>query len=346
MQPFGTDRVRPGEGERVFLSSRYSKGWNARVEKTLTTAQFPGTAVLWEERYFEVVVAETLPQGGVRYTLEPWLEQHAMRVVDRYDAEAEDERVAAWRKSIVREKQRKTVNAVAFLAGHLPVRVQEAMGSELGIIPLRMTYLSLLTELAIVAAILFDIVRRVSAEEAIPNWEVILFAFFFIEMGIRYMFAFTQARPIGSTIGLIVYLIVYAGRGKREMPNALVGEKGLGLYIREEEEDTKLRDAFLIREPLITLLSPADQERVAQRFHYDYRRQSANVAVIFLIFSVAGVITSLHTLRAHSSLSALISLLCAAGLALEQLFRLASFRRGPTGSILGVLARPFARKLL
>src|SRR5258706_16040637 len=84
MQAFGSDRVRVADDGRVLLSSRVGKGWTTRVEKTLTTAEFPGTAVLWSYAYYEVVDAEPLPSGGVRYTLLPWRDAHAMRVVDRY----------------------------------------------------------------------------------------------------------------------------------------------------------------------------------------------------------------------------------------------------------------------
>ena len=34
MQAFGSDRVRQGDGEQIVLSSRLSKGWTSRVEKT------------------------------------------------------------------------------------------------------------------------------------------------------------------------------------------------------------------------------------------------------------------------------------------------------------------------
>ena len=49
--------------------------------KTLTSAEFPGTAVLWEERYFEVVEARA-GEGGVGYVLEPWQEMHVMRTIE------------------------------------------------------------------------------------------------------------------------------------------------------------------------------------------------------------------------------------------------------------------------
>src|SRR2546423_137213 len=107
MQTFGTDRVRVADDGRFLLSSRLDKGWQPRVPKTMTKSEFPGTAVLWEAAYYEVVESESLPGGGVRYTLEPWREQHAMRVVDRYDAESEAARLGEHRLAIRRETGRR-----------------------------------------------------------------------------------------------------------------------------------------------------------------------------------------------------------------------------------------------
>src|SRR2546428_2438440 len=117
--------MRGGAGDRMTLPCRVSRGWTARVKKTSTSVKFPGTAVLWEERYFEVVVAEALPAGGVRYVLEPWRDHHAMRVTDRYDEESEAQRTNELRKQEQREKHRKSANALALLTGHLPAVVQE-----------------------------------------------------------------------------------------------------------------------------------------------------------------------------------------------------------------------------
>src|SRR5258708_32354221 len=125
MQAYGSDRVRPGDGEQFVLLSRISKRWTPRAVKTLTSAEFPGTAVLWEERYFEVIDADALPQGGVRYVLEPWQEMHVMGTTDRYDAESDTERLAQHRAELSRETKRKPTKAVAIFVGPLPSRVQE-----------------------------------------------------------------------------------------------------------------------------------------------------------------------------------------------------------------------------
>src|SRR5579872_4419458 len=103
MQAFGSDRVRPGDGQQIILSSRLSKGWTTGNER------IPGTAVLWDERYFEVVGIEQVPQG-FRYVLEPWRDHHTMRLTDRYDAESEAQRVDEHRNTLKRETSRKSAN--------------------------------------------------------------------------------------------------------------------------------------------------------------------------------------------------------------------------------------------
>ena len=58
MRAYGTDRVRAGDGAAMIISSRRDKGWKARVPKTLRLP-VPGTAVLWADSYYEVVIAAT-----------------------------------------------------------------------------------------------------------------------------------------------------------------------------------------------------------------------------------------------------------------------------------------------
>jgi hypothetical protein len=116
-------------------------------------------------------------------------------------------------------------------------------------------------------------------------------------------------------------------------------EKGTLVPISEAPEERATSDALMLREPLVTLLSAADQARVVARFGYDYRKQSGFVAGFILFFSSLGIVTSTHS-------GARISFLVASGLAVEQIYRLAVFRKRPVGSVLGVVARLFVGKLL
>jgi hypothetical protein len=340
MQAYGSDRVRPGDGEQIVLLSRIPKAWTPRVAKTLTTAEFPGTAILWEECYFEVVDAEPLPQGGVRYVLEPWRDMHAMRTTDRYDAGREEERVAEYRAQISRETKRKSANALSILVGHLPACVQEAMGRELGIPPGRLTMVSALGIYAVVCALVLWLVGGMMAHTPRPIVFFILAAYLFVETTFRFFLAWQSGRPAGSAAGILGYILFYytvADRAKVISPFAQ--EKGLQTPIGETPQERVASDALLLREPLVTLLSAADQARVAARFGYDFRHQSSMIAGVILLFAALGVASSMNR-------GAVISLIVASAVGAEQVYRLIVLRRRPAGSFLGIVARPFVRKLL
>jgi len=340
MQAYGSDRVRADDGARVELLSRIPKAWTPRAPKTLTTAEFPGTAVLWEERYFEVISAEPLPQGGVRYVLEPWPEMHAMRTIDHYDDAHEAQRLAEYRAQLARETKRKSANALALLAGHLPAGVQEEIGRELGIIAPRLTIFSALGVYAVVITLVLWLVSGIMSGTPRPLPVYLVTGYLFVETSLRFGIAWLIGRPAGSAIGVIGYLIYYytaADRTRAVSPFAR--EKGMVITITETPADRAVADSLVMREALVTLLSPADQARVAARFGYDYRHQSSVIAILILFFAAIGVATSLHR-------GALISLIAASAIAAEQLYRLVILRSRPAGSILGIAARPFVRKLL
>ena len=101
-------------------------------------------------------------------------------------------------------------------------------------------------------------------------------------------------------------------------------------------EDVAIRDALTLKEPLLTLLPPADQKRLAERVGFDYRRTAFAVAWVILVFAALGAFTS----------STAPAMLIAAAVAVEQVVRLMRLRREPVGSIFGILVRPFVRDLL
>ena len=337
MTPYGSDRVRV-DGERIVLSSRLPKGWTARVERTLTSAEFPGTAVLWEEQYFEVIVAEPLPQG-VRYTLEPWQEHHAMRVTYRYDADSEAQLAAEWRAAHAREQKRQTAGALSLLTGQLPAIVQERIGSELGVLASRMTLISLILELVLLVLILSYIATELVNERAIPSWAIIVGGYLFLETAFRYLIVWTQSRPVGSTLGVLFYIAYWLVTGRVKEATPFTSLPGHAVPIGDTPPERRDIDALTLREPFATLLPVADQWRLRERYGYDYRHLSAAVAGVILSFAILGMITSIISRSIGSGLLALV-------VAAEQIVRLGALRRGPAASVLGFLARPLLRKLL
>jgi hypothetical protein len=337
MTPYGSDRVRV-DGERIVLSSRLPKGWTARVARTLTSAEFPGTAVLWEEQYFEVVGAEPLPRG-VRYTLEPWRDHHAMRLTARYDDDSETALAAEWRAAHARERNRLSAAWLAPLTGHLPAIVQERIGAELGVLATRQTQWSLLSELALLVPIVGYIVTEIMAQRPKPTWAIVAAAFLFLETALRFLVVWTQGRPAGSTLGVLAYILYWLLTGRREQTSPFDRLLGHATPITAAPEERQRSDALLLREPLATLLPATDQWRLRERYGYDYRRLAGTVAGVLLTFAILGVITSTMS---RSIVSGLVALL----VAVEQIARLAALRRGPQPSILGWLVRPLLRNLL
>lgn len=330
MQAYGSDRLRR-DGDRWILSSRIDKGWKARVEKTLTSAEFPGTAVLCDEAYFEVVAVESIP-NGLRYVLEPWREEHAIRVTDRYDAETEEARLVDRRDAIARERTRKSLRFLGIFAGHLPADVQEQIGHQYGVLPQRLTYASCAFLYLVIGGIAMLAVDKLLRGE-VPGALIIIGFAVFVETSLRFLWAFKTTHPIGSFEGLLAYTIYAAVTGK------LVIAPKLLKNTEAPPEHIATADAIAMREPLITLLPRGDQERVAQRFPYDYARLSPAVAAVVLLFASLGAVTAGR--EGHTFSAAL-----AAAVAVEQVYRLIEFRSHPAGSVLGLIVRPLMRKLL
>jgi hypothetical protein len=347
MHAHGSDRVRRGKGEQWVIFCRHGKGWTARVPRTYTSAEHPGTAILWEEQYFEVVDAQPVP-GGVRYVLEPWRENNAMRLTDAYDAPSENRREAEQRAAVGREKGRKAANLAGILTGHLPAAVQEKLASDLGILPTRLTVLSLIAPLLYEIWLVNESVRRMMVNDpGLPLVLTLIGGYLGLESVIRLNIVWTQMRPIGSAAGWILYMIYYGlSPNRAHLANPMAVPRGESIQTTAAPPDVALSDAFTLREPFLTLLAPPDQKRLTQKFGFDHRANGYKVAGILLVFSIAGVVSSLVTLSKGASVSALTSLILAMIIAGEQVLRIPAMRRGPAGSILGVLVRPFARKLL
>jgi hypothetical protein len=352
MQTFGSDRVRAGDGEQLILSSRLSKGWTPRTPKSLTHAEFPGTAVIWEEQFFEVVDIETLATGGVRYTLEPWRDEHAMRTTDRYDAETEAARIEAHRLELMRQAKRKSTTLFGIFTGHLPHAVQEHLGRELGTNPMRLTMASAIVLFMICGPIVMYCFALTfgGLPLPIPSWLFTLLSWWTAESLLRFNFAFASSRPIGSIEGFIGYGIFYALAPKRpDRLSPFASEKGASTKAVRFDfapPDVALQDALIMREPLVTLLPPAEQLQISLRTGYDYTRKSLSTAIYIIVIAGIGVVSSWISMTSERRFSGFVSLLVAGWLVAEQLMRIAAFRKGPAGSVLAFLVRPVTRKLL
>lgn len=340
MQPFGSDRLRQA-GEKLILLSAIPKGWTARVPKTNTSAEYPGTAVLWEDRYFEVVEAAAAEGERVRYVLAPWRDEHTIRTFESYDAESEARRLADHRLA---HKQRRASAASRWsgmFLGHLPAAAQVRMQNELGLVPSRITIASCIPPM-----VLFGIFVMLAVEATltggrspIPSWLVLLGGFMFVESLIRMTVALSGSRGIGSVIGTIGYLLF-----RHELP---APNRGTNTSFTLPAPDDVLRsDALMMKAPFLTLLSRAEQERLAERHGFDYRKHAYGLTWTMLVFALLGIVSSYGKVAGGGSLSALLSLLVALAVAAEQILRLVQLPRGPAPSLFAVVVRPFVRDVL
>ena len=265
---------------------------------------------------------------------------HAIRVSDRYDEESETARAAEWRAALSREKRRKSATFLSVLAGHFPEAVQEHMGRELGVSPARMTMASAFGTWLITAGLVYWIGEGILRQTPRPVWAFVIAIWFGVESTIRFFSAMATGRAMGSPLGIFGYIAWYVAGGKhRGALSPFAQEKGRSVKTTEASPEQAEIDAFMMRESLVTLLPRIDQERIAARYPYLYRRGATIIACILLFFSLLGVFTSFRS-------GARFQVLMASALSIEQIWRLTVFPRHPAGSVLGFLVRPFMRRLL
>ncbi len=107
-------------------------------------------------------------------------------------------------------------------------------------------------------------------------------------------------------------------------------------------------DRFRMLEPMLSLLSSGEQERIVGSFPFDAVRWGKITAWILLAVGGSNALVSLLDLAVGRFDAASALWLVVGGLlAIEQILRLRRLRAGvPAGSVLGALVRPLARPLL
>jgi hypothetical protein len=344
LSPFGADRVEAGAGDETLLVCPVSKdSWTPRLEKTLTKAAFPGTAVEWGGRLFEVRRADPLPEGGMRYALTPWEEGHAIRRLERYDEDSERGRGRAREDTASRIRRRRLSILLAPLAGLLPGAVQTDMESEYGAPAIAMTISSALPLFIVGLLGVFQrLLDGLGGGLGLPGWMTPpgpLAVYLLGESALRLGSAIAMGEPMGSFPVVVAYA---AWREARE-PGREPGEAA-----SPSDAAREAYDRFRLIEPLLSLLSPSEQETLADRFRFEPVRWGKLTAKILFLVAGSNFAVAIINLAAGAfNPSDLFWLLAGGFLSYEQLRRLHRLSaRRPAGSILGALVRPLARPLL
>lgn len=203
--PYGGDSLVPGPDETVTLVCREPKGWVARKERTTTSSEHPGSAVLWDDALWEVLSVEA-GHPGVRYRLASWDECHVVRVRYVYDAGTEAVRIRETRRHADAARLRLLILAAAPLTGLLPGSVQSRWERELGVPAVRLTLLSLLVPFTVgtVALMLFLVAAFGGGA---PPGILLPMVWFFPESLFRFNVAMSQGIPVGSVPGIALWFV-------------------------------------------------------------------------------------------------------------------------------------------
>lgn len=344
LTPRGSDRARVA-GDKIILFSRIAKGWTPRVPRSNTHSEHPGTAVLWDERYYEVLNADVMQGGGIRYVLAAWRDDMVFRDFQTYDDASEARIVADWNAAMQQRTRGKLAWLSGIILGHLPAPIQNRIANEYGVSAPRMTVLSTIPSLVLfgICVWLYAGAQLKMEASPVPLWVWIIAVYSLVESAMRYQVYMSQSRPMGSLPGTIVYAMLSILAPQRfPWPR----ERGAEVFTLAPDEDIVRLDAVRMRMPLFTLLSPAEQHRLAQRYDFDYREHAYPPAYILLSGALVGVASLIPRVRAGGGISAWLSLAFAGVLVIEQVARLATFSRRPAGSVLAPVVRLFVRRYL
>lgn len=345
-RPIGDDRVEQRADGKVRLSCRRPKeGWAPRRPAGHGLALHPGTAVRWEDDLWEVVAVEEVSGGSVRYELAAWDDQQAIRLLLPYDEASEAARSADRLDIRKRNGARTVVLLLAPLAGLLPGRVQERLGTELGLRPAHLTLASLplpaaagFFALVLMMAAAFAPGLRMAGPDVGPLLPYV--AYLFPESLVRFLVVMAQDRPLGSVLGLPIYLASRAA-GLVPPPDGAPASAGAA------PEGRSSGDQFLMLEPLLSFLPPSDQLLLRERYGFSPVAWGKRTAWFLLVYP--GLTAPAHAwslLEEGGGLRSLALLVFSAGIAAEQVRRLRLLALGqPAPSVLGRLVAPFAKPL-
>jgi hypothetical protein len=349
LRPFGRDRLAGVRDGKLFLFCEESKGWRARSDATATSAEHPGTCVRWEDELFEVEDFESRADGSVTYTLRPWDERHAIRVVATYSPGTEASRSAERRNARRRVEGHTVVLLLAPLLGCLPGGVQERLESEYNV---KGSWMSCASALPLLLFGAFSIIAVRAASLGgplpLPMPVLVLGQYLFFESAVRLAVALMQGRGIGTAAGTVLYEIWrLTRRGFDRARRRQVPPEKSFLEVEPADAWQGELDRFHLLEPALSFLEPGEQASLAERFGFDGLKWG-RISSIFLLIAVGPfAVSAFFGFLLVPQASDLLLLASAGGLSIEQILRLrkvAAKKLAP--SILGVLVRPAARRLL
>lgn len=352
LEAYGGDQVRHLPDGSSEIQSPLDKGWRGTRARTSTSPEFPGTPVLWSERWFEVTFVRRLEDGSRVYVLRPWRAEHPIRNPSRYDPASEAGRQAEHARSEQRGRNSIGIALAGLVIGHLPSHAQREIEREYGFSAMTLSLTSLLLPFLFVVWVATRLpVQGLPPPHATPG-QMLVGVALFVESLARFLLIMKMSSPWGSVIGLVGYEIWRMSTSKGaafERRAAVKAEERLRTHSDAVATAAIAeRDEYELRAPFLALLSPTEQLQLRSTYGFDPRTHGLRSALVIGLFSLLGTWTSFVKIaEGDATLWTWSALVVAVLITVEQTRRLMVIGGGrPAGSVLGGLVRPWCRNLL
>jgi hypothetical protein len=206
----------------LLIETPFEKlGWKARSSSPLGTT-FPGTAIRFEDRYYEVLLIQNSTPFH-HYYLNPWEDRFPIRVQFPYTPQDCIREMKARRKERRFQQLRVLLLALSPLIGLLPAEMQLSIQNEYGISSIRSTFLSAMLTMIpgglSVFFLLLSIFAGAYGGQGI-QFRNIYFAgcYLFLESLARLYNAFKLEEPMGSLLVCLPVAITQEIFGRSPQP--------------------------------------------------------------------------------------------------------------------------------
>jgi hypothetical protein len=221
-------RFPPGAPHALRLDCRREKpGWQARLPGGLVEATFPGTAVLFENHYYEIAAAREVG-GWVSYYLDPWDDAMVLRRIVELSPAASESEHRERSADLLRRSSASSLAILMPLVGFLPAEVQERIERTHSIPASRATAWSAALALA-VAAVYFVLSLAASIGAAMAGGAAAprgsrFATYFMVESLLRLGGALAAGEAMG-TLPVVLPYAIWQAAARRRRPAAASAER-------------------------------------------------------------------------------------------------------------------------
>jgi len=214
-------RFPPGGPYRFRIETPFERNWRARIAGDQIRATHPGTALLFQDRYYEVVRSEPGENGLFHYYLAPWQDDLVIRQAAELSPTTSEQAALDHQTKRLRRKQSFLLLIATPFLGLLPRRDQLFLEKEHGTDALLSTAVSaVLIGLPASALTILGMVASFGASFGAPfefDFQRFLWpAMYFVgESMFRLWGALSASEPIGSVPVVLVAESVRAIRDHR-----------------------------------------------------------------------------------------------------------------------------------